>query len=349
MIAAGAPARSPGDARHGRRLVSPRPAGARPARARARLPRARARRAAVRLRPRAAGRALSLARRARPGCSAAWRRSTASCAPAAGAWCSATGARRPRCAGSRPRSARAPCTSPTTSRASRGPRRARGAGARARRRAAHPPPGPLRRRPARDPDHGRRALHGLLALPARVEGAGAPPRRARAARDRDAAHRRGPAAVAARARLRRGAPRLDERPEPGEDAARRAARSWVEGPGLGALRGAPRRARRADLAPVGLPALRLPRRRSSSSARVAARGGARYRDQLAWRDFYAAVQLHFPARRAHRAPGALPRPRVGRRRRAARGLARGPDRLSPSSTPRCASSPRPAGCTTARA
>jgi deoxyribodipyrimidine photo-lyase len=90
-----------------------------------------------------------------------------------------------------------------------------------------------------------------------------------------------------------GAPRLDDRPEPGEDAARRAARSWVEGQGLA------RYAQRRD-------ELAEPTSRLSAYLRfgclsplkleqvVAARRVARYRDQLAWRDFLAAVQLHFP-------------------------------------------------------
>ena len=88
-------------------------------------------------------------------------------------------------------------------------------------------------------------------------------------------------------------PRLDDPPEPGEDAARRAARSWVEGRGL--ARYADRRDELAE--PTSrlsaylrfgcLSALKLERA-------VAARGFARYRDQLAWRDFYAAVALHFP-------------------------------------------------------
>ena len=71
--------------------------------------------------------------------------------------------------------------------------------------------------------------------------------------------------------------------------------------------------------------------------------------QLAWRDFYAHVLLNNPgnARHAHRRE--FDRARVGRRRGAARRLARGPHRLSRSSTPRCASCSPAAGCTTAAA
>jgi deoxyribodipyrimidine photo-lyase len=89
------------------------------------------------------------------------------------------------------------------------------------------------------------------------------------------------------------APRLDDQPEPGEKAARRAARAWVDGPGLAHYAG-----RRNELAE--------PTSRLSAYLRfgclsplkleqaVAARRVARYRDQLAWRDFFGAVQLHFP-------------------------------------------------------
>ena len=89
------------------------------------------------------------------------------------------------------------------------------------------------------------------------------------------------------------APDLEDRPEPGEDAARRAARAWVDGQGLARYA-----ERRNDLA--------VPTSRLSAYLRfgcvsplgleraVAARRMARYRDQLAWRDFFGAVALHFP-------------------------------------------------------
>jgi deoxyribodipyrimidine photo-lyase len=90
-----------------------------------------------------------------------------------------------------------------------------------------------------------------------------------------------------------GAPRLEDHPEPGEQAARRAARAWVDGPGL--VHYAERRNELAE--PTSrlsaylrfgcLSALALERA-------VAATGVARYRDQLAWRDFFGAVALHFP-------------------------------------------------------
>ena len=144
------------------------------------------------------------------------------------------------------------------------------------------------------------------------------------------------------------APGLEDRPEPGEDAARRAARAWVDGQGL--ARYAERRndlavptsrlsayLRFGCLSPLGLERAVAARRmralpRPARLARLLRRRGA-----------------PLPPHRARRVPGALPRPRMGRRRRAARRLARGPARASPSSTPPCASSPRRAGCTTARA
>lgn len=93
-------------------------------------------------------------------------------------------------------------------------------------------------------------------------------------------------------------PALEDQPEPGEDAARRAARSWVESRGL------ERYAERRDV-------LAEPTSRMSAYLRfgclsplkleraVVARGAARYCDQLAWRDFYGAVQLHFPHTARH--------------------------------------------------
>ena len=101
------------------------------------------------------------------------------------------------------------------------------AGARARRRAARPPPGPLRRRPARGsgpPPGGPYTVYSpfLRAWKAQERRRD----RARAARDRHAA--RSPRAGCRRCArwASTGAPRdLDERPEPGEDAARRAARA----------------------------------------------------------------------------------------------------------------------------
>ena len=242
VIAAGAPARSPGDARHGRRLVPPRPAGPRSARARPRLSRARAHRAALRLRPRPAGRALPLARRARPGCSG--------CLEALDGELRARGGRlvvrhgRPRDRGAPRRGARpahAPCTSPTTSRASRGARDARVEQALGRDgvRLIRHPGLYVADLPAIRTTAGR-PLHGLLAVPARVEGPGAPARRARAARDRDAAHRRGPAAVAARAGLRRARP--GARRAPRARRGRRAARGALAGSrGAGLARYAERR------------------------------------------------------------------------------------------------------------
>ena len=90
-----------------------------------------------------------------------------------------------------------------------------------------------------------------------------------------------------------GAPRLDDRPEPGEEAARRAARSWVDGQGLAHY------AERRNELPEPTSRLSAYLRFGCLSPlrleqAVAARRAARYRDQLAWRDFFGAVQLHFP-------------------------------------------------------
>ena len=54
------------------------------------------------------------------------------------------------------------------------------------------------------------------------------------------------------------APRLDDPPSPARTPRGAPRARWLDGAGPGALRRAPRRAGRADLAPVGLPALRLP-------------------------------------------------------------------------------------------
>ena len=323
---------------------------ARPARARARLPRARARRAALRLRSQAAAAGASAPTPAPRGCSSASRRSTASCAPAAGGWSCATGARRPRCAASRPRSARATVH---VSDDVTGFARARDA----------------RVEQALGRDGVALVRHpGLYVadLPAIRTRPAAPTRSTRPScargRRRSAARsERAPARDRAWRAIAAGglpslralgfdgrAPHLEDPPEPGEDAARRARAHWVEGQGLARYARAPRRPGRADLAPVGLPALRLPvaaaarARRGRPGLRALPRP-ARLARLLRRR----AAAL--PAHRARRVPGALPRPRVGRRRRAARRLARGPDRLPRRRRRRCASSPRPAGCTTARA
>ena len=220
------------------------------------------------------------------------------------------------------------------------PRRARG-----RRRSGatassvrHPgPSSPTRRRSGR----GRRALHGLLPLPPRLAARGAP--RPSSAPPGELAHgapgRGRPAGL--RALGFDGRPPRPRPPVPSParppPAARRA--SWSSGP---AWRGT--RERRDELAgPTSrlsaylrfgcLSPLELERARRQPG------GGARYRDQLAWRDFYARGARALPADRARRVPGALPRPRVGRRRRRSRRGARAAP-ASRSSTPPCASSPR---------
>ena len=272
-----------------------------------------------------------------------------SCAPAARAWWCAAGARRPWCGAWPPRPARRRCTSPTTSPASRA--RATLAWSRPWSATASPcirHPGlyvadlpRVRRGPGRP-------LQGLLAVPARVE---AQERRPVERAPRAIAMARSP-----RARLPSlralgfdgRAPRLQDRPQPGEARPGAPRERWLECRPR-PLRRAPRRARRADLAPVGLPALRLP-----VAARARARRGRPAAGSATATSSRGATssppwQLHFPdtARvEFHARYRAL---RMGRRRRAARapGARAGP--ASRSSTPRCASSPPPAGCTTARA
>jgi deoxyribodipyrimidine photo-lyase len=89
------------------------------------------------------------------------------------------------------------------------------------------------------------------------------------------------------------APRLQDRPEPGPVAARSAAGRWLRSAAL------ERYAERRDVLAVPTSRLSAHLRFGCLSAlslerRVATRGLQRYRDQLAWRDFLAAVQLHFP-------------------------------------------------------
>jgi deoxyribodipyrimidine photo-lyase len=88
------------------------------------------------------------------------------------------------------------------------------------------------------------------------------------------------------------APRLRERPEPGEAAARRAAKRWL-------------RSARLERYADGRDVLAEDTSRLSTYLRFGclsplwlerrvALDAERFRDQLAWRDFFAAVQLHFP-------------------------------------------------------
>jgi deoxyribodipyrimidine photo-lyase len=91
-----------------------------------------------------------------------------------------------------------------------------------------------------------------------------------------------------------GRPRhLQDRPQPGPAAARRAGERWLRS---GALE---RYAERRDVLAEPTSRLSAHLRFGCLSAlwlerRVAARNLQRYRDQLAWRDFLAAIQLHFP-------------------------------------------------------
>ena len=303
---------------------------------------------ALRLRPQAAGGALPLARVAPRGCSSASPRSTASCAREERAWSVRHG--RPetevRRVAREAGAATVHVSDDVTGFArSRDARVEAALGARRRRPA--PPPRPLRGRPAADRDGTGRPLQGLHAVPARLARAGAPGARARAARHRDGARRGGRAAVAARAGLRR-APAAPAGPSAAgrrRRPPRRRALAAQRRPR--ALRRAPRRPGRADLAPVGPPALRLP------VAAVARAAGGRAAAAALPRPTRVA---RLPRRRAAALPRdgprrvrrALPRPGVGSRPRTRAGLARGRAPASRSSTRRCASSPPPGGCTTAR-
>jgi deoxyribodipyrimidine photo-lyase len=90
-----------------------------------------------------------------------------------------------------------------------------------------------------------------------------------------------------------GAPDLQERPAPGPAAARKAAERWLRSAAL------ERYGERRDVLAEPTSRLSAYLRFGCLSPRwleqqVAARGHQRFRDQLAWRDFLAAVQLHFP-------------------------------------------------------
>ena len=301
-------------------------------------------------------RALPLAGRARRSCSGCLRGARRRAARARRrAWSSATGARRPRCAavaarGRRRRRARLRRRHGLrAARATRASSEALGRdGVR-----AHPPPGPLRRRRAggpRPPPAGPTRSSRRSCARGRPRSAG---RRARAARDRACR------AIAAGRLPSLRALGLDGR-APGSTTAPSPARRprgarrarWRRRAGLARYaerRDEPGRAAPRACRPTCASAAS---RRASSSAR-SRRGGdgaARYRDQLAWRDFYAhgaaALSRTSRASSSRSATAAL---EWDDRRRAARGVARGPDRLPGRRRRDAPARRRPAGCTTARA
>ena len=89
-----------------------------------------------------------------------------------------------------------------------------------------------------------------------------------------------------------------------------------------------------------------PRTMLAALARKRSAGAATYRKELAWREFYADVLFHQPRTARELPPAGVRadglRPAGG----PARGVAGGAHRLPRSSTRGCASSARPAGCTT---
>lgn len=97
------------------------------------------------------------------------------------------------------------------------------------------------------------------------------------------------------------APTLQDRPEPGEAAAQRAASAWLRSVALeDYARGRDTLARPTSrMSPHlrfgALSALWLERRAAAQDGA----GADRYRTELAWRDFYGAVQLHFPHTARH--------------------------------------------------
>ena len=204
---------------------------------------------------------------------------------------------------------------------------------------------------ARDRDRAGQAVHGLLPLSPQLA------RGRRAATVLEAprelpplpvAARQGPAPVAGRARARAGGQRA-RRPGARREA-RRALDALPRRPGRASTpTTTTRSARDRHLAPLALPALRLPLAagRSRSGCR-AARAPEAFRRQLCWRDFYHHVLHHFPRNARsefqERYRGTI---KWSYARAAVRGLVRGPHRLSRSSTPGCASSGARAGCTTA--
>ena len=164
-----------------------------------------------------------------------------------------------------------------------------------------------------------------------------PRRAARAARCR-------PASRAARSRGRAlGPDELPSRSPPGEARRARARmHALARATAIDALRRPPRPARGRHVASSRRTCTSAASRRASSRSARATRGGAgaaAFVRQLAWRDFYAHVLLHHPGNARHALPGsACDALEWDGRRRAARGLERGPHRLSRSSTPGCASS-----------
>ena len=300
--------------------------------------------------PQAAGADASARPAARRGCSSASRRSTASCARGERGWCVRHGrpeteVRRVAARGRRRDRARLRRRDRLRALA----RRPRGGGAGARRRRAAPPPGPLRGRPAADRHRPGRPVQGLHALPARLARPGAPARpSARRARSRWRRSRRASCRRCARwaskgaRRACRTAPSR-ARPRPGAPPSAGCAAPRLE-------RYAERRDVLAEptsrlsaylrfgcLSPLWLERARGRARRCSATA-TSSRGATSSPPCSCTSPRRARVELdaRYRALEWDRDPALAAR------------LARGRARAFPSSTPRCASSPPPAGCTTAR-
>ena len=226
-------------------------------------------------------------------------------------------------------------------------RRPRGGGARTRRGRLAPPPRPLRGRPAADRDGPGRPLQGLHALPARVARPGAPRAGASAAHDHDGAGRGGRAALPARAGLRRAraAPAGPARAGPGRGTrappgAGCAAPRWSATPSAATSWPCPPRASRPTCASAACRRCRSsagwPREVCSATA-TSSRGATSSPP-------YSCTSLR--ARASSWTRATAPWNGIATPLSSTPG-ARGA-RAFPSSMPRCASSSRPAGCTTAR-
>ena len=146
-------------------------------------------------------------------------------------------------------------------------------------------------------------------------------------------------------------PRLADSPAPGEAAAKRAAQGWLRSNGMRTYA-------------EGRDTLAQPTSRMSAYLRfgvalaavgarapIAGRGGTGadgYQAELAWRDFYGAVQLHFPETAQHEFQERYRTLEWDHDAEQLRAWKEGRP-ASRSSTPRCASCWPAAGCTTARA
>ena len=139
----------------------------------------------------------------------------------------------------------------------------------------------------------------------------------------------------------------DGMPAPGEDAAWRRLRAFLEKDldGYADLRNDPGADRTSRLSPYLKLGLLHPRQILAQTAESRAAGARTFENEIAWRDFYADV-LHHNPRSAWEDLRPVARPDLRRPRGRHRGLEAAARPASRSSTPACGSwSPR-AGCTT---